>query len=174
MKKLLFLNAYQSIILAFLLIGCSPKLVPQVQTITKDSIVYQTKDRPVYIAGERVTVHDTIKCPKGEIPLDFAIEKKQGRAEVKEQLKKGVFTVDCKCDSIVANVKDSIIKSYHSKETVKTITKIEYKVHWIDKFCRWFTLIVILLLSAYVYFKFKPNIVGMAKNVVSNIFKKAI
>lgn len=150
-------------LLSLVVVGCSRKATPSVTTTkeTKDSIRVEIRDRPVPypVPGEKVIVHDTIRCDeKTNKPVPTSIKAKSGKAFVDVNIHKdGSATISGGCDSFIAQLeaKDSIIYQLRSEKSDTTKTIPEFKTRQVDIFCRWFTGIVLLLLAAYLIYRFK-------------------
>jgi hypothetical protein len=149
-------------LLSLVVVGCSRKATPSVTTMAdkKDSTHTEIKERlvPYPVPGEKVIVHDTIRCDeKTNKPMPAHIKAKSGKAFADVNIDKdGSITVSGGCDSLMAVLKarDSIIfqlkqeNSNTNKESVET----EFKTRSIDIFCRWFSGICLCVLLGLIMF----------------------
>ncbi|MCX6210138.1 MAG: hypothetical protein NTZ59_11755 [Bacteroidetes bacterium] len=102
--------------------SCSKKMLPS-ETIVKDStatsIVYIPKDSIIKIAGDSVTIHDTIPCP--DAVYHKQVTSNKGTLKATVDINKGKLNIDCKQDSLQQRI------SWFEKEVERLKNHFEYK-----------------------------------------------
>jgi hypothetical protein len=140
-------------------VGCTRKGAPSTTTVVIDSTRVEVKyrDVPVPVPGETVTITEYIECDSTtNKPKPKKFEARGEKAVVTGSIdEQGKLNVTGGCDSLTAIVKaqDSLI--FRLKHEKKTIVEVQYLTRGIDKFCRWFTGIVLLLTTGYIILKLK-------------------
>lgn len=147
-----------TIVAVVALASCSKRTV-STTTSVRDSIIIKEVVRvdTVKIPGETVTIREQIECdsltnkPK---PTSITVQKSKAKVSVRID-SAGMLTATGGCDSLEAVVKALDKEVFHMRHEQKkeTITITEYKTRGIDKFCRWFTGISLLLIVLIVVLK---------------------
>lgn len=160
-KFAIALIALFALSLLLLVVGCSRKVAPSTTTVVRDSIVERTVEKIVRVPGDSVRFTMLLDCdsltqkPK---PFDKVIKKGLSKVEVKVN-KGGELKVNSDCDSLL-KIRTSIIEKMRSETQKETVTVIEYKTYWFDKYlCRPVAVIVLLLCAGIAigkYLKFNP------------------
>lgn len=152
------------ILLVILLFSCSKRVITNTNDI-KDSVhvEYVTREVPVYIPGDTVTIIDQIECDSiTNKPKPLTIKKKSGRSTLNLKVKSsGQLTASSTCDSlhyVITTLDKEVFRLRHEKKNQYEV-RTEFKTRRIDVICRWFTGISILGMIVYAYVKLKPGIV---------------
>jgi hypothetical protein len=126
---LLFAIVY-TVVMTVTLSGCKAVRVVQIETVTKDSIIF--KDHyvtiqvpPTRIPGDTVKLTDTVPCPDAQ--WKGSKKSKSGRTTVSASLDKGLLSIDCAVDSLL-HENDSlkaVVKNMESYKTVATTETVE-------------------------------------------------
>lgn len=141
------------------MVGCSRKAAPATTTVVVDStrVEIRYRDVPVPVPGETVTIIEQIECDSlTNKPKPKEFKAKGTKAVVTGKIdEQGNLNVTGGCDSLTAIIQamDSLI--FRLKHEKKTIEEKEYVTRNIDKFCRWFTGIALLLTTGYIILKLK-------------------
>ncbi len=156
---------YTGLVFMLMVAGCSRKVTTSTSTSVTDSTYAweTTRDVIVEIPGDSVVVYQTIECDKltnKPEPFNASAKSKRIRTDVSLD-KAGHLSVKCAEDSLKEIIKayDKRIFRYRYEQKEETKTVTEYKTRRIDIFCRWFAIIIIVLLLIRTYLKFiKPII----------------
>lgn len=147
------------LVLLLVVAGCNRKIVSSTTTKVRDSLIVKEVPRivTVTIPGDTVTVKEYIECDSiTNKPKPKEFKSGNGRAKVSVMIADdGSLTATGGCDSLqrAIEVRDKIIEKFHSEEKNELKTVVEYKTRGIDKFCRWFTAISIILIVAYIFYR---------------------
>jgi len=149
------------LVLLLVVAGCSRKVVSSTTSKVTDSTHVSEVSRMVDInlPGRKVDVTLLVECDSAtRKPKPKEIEATDGGGFVHVNIdSNGVLTASGGCDSLKAEleVKDRIIDHFRKEETqeTKTETVVQYKTYSIDKFCRPFTGVSILVIVGYVIYK---------------------
>jgi len=152
-------NLVASIVIALIaLSSCSKRVITSTSEV-KDSVrvEYVPRDVPVYIPGDTVTVTDWIECDSvTNKPKPITIKKKAGRTTLNLKVKStGQLSASSSCDSLtqIITVLDKEVFRLRHEKVVKT--EPIYKTRKIDKICRWFSGVVLLLIIIYIILRVK-------------------
>jgi hypothetical protein len=147
------------LVLLLVVAGCSRKITSTTTSKVSDSLSVKIVPRfiTVNVPGETVTVKEYIECDSlTNKPKPKEFKAATGRAKVTVSVKAdGELIATGGCDSLKLQLeaRDSII--YHlrreEKETVRE--KVVYETRPIDKFCRPFTGIALLLITGFIFYK---------------------
>lgn len=148
-----------SLVLLLVVVGCSPKVVPSTTAEVLDSthlqVVYREVKVPV--AGETVTVHDTIRCDEAtNKPVAQHLFAKSGKATIDVSIKAdGSATASGGCDSLSVIVKalDSTIFRLKSNKTSRVEVVYEHTPYWYDIASRWIAGVVVGSVVGYIAFR---------------------
>lgn len=163
MRALLIIIIFALSYLAIGLTSCSKRALSESSDI-KDSIHIEYKDRliEVPVPGDTVEVEKRIECDSvTNKPKPFSLKKKSGRATIHLKVNSsGVLSATGVCDSLlkVINAKDKEIYQLRKETKTRVEVKTEFKTRPIDKFCRWFSVIIILMMIGYSYLRIKKFI----------------
>ncbi len=125
--------------LIILTASCSKRLLPSVETVTKETIttdtVYVPKEKIITIPGDSVLIHDSIDCPDLVYHKDAV--SKSGNVKASVNISKGSLQVDCKTDSLLQRI--AWLEAHSKQVTVKekTITITPPPKRWIPKWVWW-------------------------------------
>lgn len=118
-------------------------------TVTKDSIVYKEviKDTTIYIENKSVEYRDTLFCDSLGIIKDFKKTFQSNGVKGTFEVKHNKVTIICETDSLKAQI--NYLQKIISTKKQDTIVecKKEHRTK-LDTFCRYFTIIVLLILGA--------------------------
>lgn len=139
--------------------SCGKKPIIKTETVTKDSIVERTvvvpRDTTIYIAGDSVTIHDSIPCP--DVEYSNEATSKDGRVKAAVSLKDGKLKVDCKADSLQKLVTFWEQQFYKEKYSLnKVTTTVEKPVEVIvykTKAWHWWLHLALLLALGWIFRK---------------------
>jgi hypothetical protein len=149
MKKYLFILLVAT--------ACSPKMINTATTTTRDSLAVKIVHHrdTIRVPGDSVvvikTIHDTVS---------FTIEKKVGRSDIIITNKHGQLSGKCECDSIqrAYDILQKDTTRYKFKETKITRTVYQQVTNKFDRFCRWFFIVVVAMVSLYAGLKLKGKL----------------
>lgn len=142
----------------FLLSHCSRRTVASTSEVT-DSTHIEYRDRiiEVPVPGDTVREEVRIECDeKTNKPKPVTIKKKSGRATLNLKVNSsGKLTATATCDSLNLIIAAQDKEIYHLRRETKTTHEVrtEFKTRGIDIFCRWFSLIIVILLAVYIYLR---------------------
>ena len=137
--------------------SCSKKLQPTIETVYRDSIIERKvivpKDTTIYIAGDSVSIHDTLPCPDYEAKETS----KTGKLTASVSIKNGKLTATCKQDSLQKRITWLEAELTKERYSLKTTTKTVYvpvdvptpytpRWHW---YLHGFLLLLMLCLSVF-------------------------
>lgn len=146
-------------IAAILLLASCSKRTTSTTSSVRDSIIIKEVVRidTVKLPGATVTIREQIECDSvTNKPKPATLSGQGGRAKIKVSIDSaGMLTATGGCDSLNQIIKALDREVYHLRHEQKkeTVTVTEYKTRGIDKFCRWFTGISLLLIILIVVLK---------------------
>ena len=114
------------VVFLVVLSGCSKKMLPGINTVTKDSVTtiikYVPKDSLIFLPGDTVEISEVIPCPDVEWQQTNTSE--SGKTKVTAKISKGVLTVNCATDSLQKRITwlEKELSTTRAKETTTTIT----------------------------------------------------
>jgi len=118
---------------------CQEKFPPQVKdsSYTVETIINHVDT--VYLPGDSVSVPgDSIPCPE----LVYHRTEKKGNITATIDIKKGILKFDCKADSLMKIINDQEKKIITNRSKTEVHTVKEFKTHWYDFVCRFFTAVL--------------------------------
>jgi len=144
------MHKFLTILFLFVLTACSRKMMPQIETVVKDSVVEKTvyvhRDSVIVIPGDSVKIHDTIPC-KNVVYHKVAMSK-TGSIKAVVDINKGMLNVDCKTDSLQNRIE--WLEAHANTVRTKTITTTinNPPKRFIPKWCKWLLGISVLYVVA--------------------------
>lgn len=141
-------NLIVILILSVLTASCSRKTVPQLRTITKDSIITKTetkyKDTTIFIPGKEVIITDTLPCPDY-----FKTETKDGLTAT-ASIKNGDMKVRCAADSLLIELRFLQQQLTWTQELKQQTIEVPVEVikHKVPSWC-WYLLIANVVIIAF-------------------------
>jgi len=143
--------------------GCSPKVATGTTSEVTDSTTtrYVPRIDTLYLPGEKVTLPPVyIECDSiTNKPIPKKISGSNGRAHVGVVIDAtGKLTATGSCDElkkIVQLMDKEIYRLRHEKKIIVPPPVIVYKTHWYDVPSRFISIITLIVLVVYIYFKIK-------------------
>jgi hypothetical protein len=149
------------IVVLFAAFSCCPKISTHTTSTVTDSTSSKITVRldTVRLPGDTVTLINYIECDSvTNKPKPVKFNAKSGKAHVSVKVDAtGQLTATGGCDSLEAVVKayDKELFRYRHENKKEVVTRTEFKTRDVDIFCRWFTGIVLVLLTVAALLKFK-------------------
>lgn len=133
--------------------SCTRKMYVQPKLVIKDSvhdsIIYVPKQTTITIAGDSVTIHDTLNCPDAVYHKE--LKSATGKTTATVRLFKGNLIVDCKADSmqkVIDWLQKELLRTYTHTETETVIQEVKVDVYRVPKWCWWLLGINILYIGS--------------------------
>jgi hypothetical protein len=154
------IHGLMMMILLFVTVGC--KVVgPSVTTEVSDSTYVKEQPRfiSVFIPGDSVEVLKYIECDSNtNKPKPFRVEKKQGRASVKIEVKpSGELVTKSNCDSLHKLIQVMDREIFRLRQEKKKIILPEYKTKPVVKALAWVGVLCILSFIAFIFYKLNKH-----------------
>lgn len=129
--------------------------------ISHDSIITVIKDTTIYANSVETVYKDTIICDSLGRVKDAVFTVNESGIKHKVVIKDNKIVSTCKADSLEVVIKGLIAKQATYKDKTITVESKCKKNHlqWFDPFCRWFTLIGLVLIGLYLLLKFRFKLI---------------
>lgn len=147
------------LVLLMVVAGCARKVTSSSTSEVKDSTYVKETPRKFMIARPAIKVTETVQIECDSVtnkPIPTKLDSHSGGANVKVVIDgSGLLTAEGGCDSLRQVVELMDREIFHLRHEKKTETKVVpvYQIKGIDRFCRWFTGIAILVLMAFSFYK---------------------
>ena len=159
----------------YFLTSCSPRTITNSSEV-KDSIhiEYVPREVVVTLPGDTVEIIKVIECdPVTNKPKPFQISKKATKAKIHLKVNSsGQLTATGSCDSLRQVITALDKEVFHLRKEKKSTVKVVevFKTRKIDKFCRWFTIIVVVGGAIYIYMRIRGGLFSGVFKVIKGFF----